>query len=577
MARSSYQPKREKTPVASSDPLEVGLVFNVRPCGTCDFFWPSKPEDQPYGPFPLVDFNPTTAPVEGDGDPPADESASKAWLKVTTVDPGFPNSEVMDGCRKAPIMTIGINPNLTAFSPGRTGAAWAYPDFKSSDAQGTTGTSEWEKYAAYYRYRTVYQERFAFDDLRPYLLDEGRVLAEKDGHITSVSRTSSDPNFNVTVRYDGDAKDTTIPLKRGLGEPRYVLLFDRHAPDDRFKKGDTIAARLAVPAGEELMLWQQQQGYYEQFEPSLRAFEDYLHRKGHTDAKLQIGEDVGQLDMVACASPHWSPDYLGGTAATEQTIINNCVSKNAFAMKQLVQTRPAVLYLVGESSYAMFNQAFGELIKRESDLPEHPADFAFTLFRDSCDSKQPTMFEFETEIDGQKFSMKTRLIVTPHFSYDTNFVPQFRLSRHDFDALQAKSPACATFLKTDKRIEFVASTYGFDAYQMADGSKDVLADIKKRFPDCLAALQASFYDPHQMMAGVMEDLYEEGRLTYRSGTASTTGYLERSVGSCQFCVNDHWKFPLGCPYRKNELTPPPAGFLARVAQQIVNTGKKVTS
>ena len=43
--------------------------------------------------------------------------------------PTFPDAEVMDGCRKAPIMTIGINPNLTAFAPGSTGASWCYPSF----------------------------------------------------------------------------------------------------------------------------------------------------------------------------------------------------------------------------------------------------------------------------------------------------------------------------------------------------------------------------------------------------------------------------------------------------------------
>jgi hypothetical protein len=50
----------------------------------------------------------------------------------------------MDGCRKAPIMTIGINPNLTAFAPGRAGASWCYPDF--SDASGGDAAT---KYAYY--------------------------------------------------------------------------------------------------------------------------------------------------------------------------------------------------------------------------------------------------------------------------------------------------------------------------------------------------------------------------------------------------------------------------------------------
>ena len=114
MARKEYDPKRQKKPAEPKDPIEVALVFNVRPCGTCDFFWPEDPAHQPYGPFPVFDFQSNTP----EGGPPKDSPKDYPWMKVTTREPSFPNGEVMDGCRKAPIMTIGINPNLTAFSPG---------------------------------------------------------------------------------------------------------------------------------------------------------------------------------------------------------------------------------------------------------------------------------------------------------------------------------------------------------------------------------------------------------------------------------------------------------------------------
>jgi hypothetical protein len=365
MARTEYDPKRQKKPADSNDPLEVALVFNVRPCGTCDFFWPENPADQPYGPFPVFDFQSDTP----EGGPPKDDPQAYPWLKVTTREPSFPNGEVMDGCRKAPIMTIGINPNLTAFSPGTMGTSWAYPVFSSDD-----GTDAWTKYAYYYRYRSVYQERFEFDIIKNYLLKDGQVIAEKDGQIVGADRPSSDPSYRLTVHYNEDKEDTIIPLERKLGEPRYVLLFNRGEPGNVFKKGDVIAAKLEVPAGEELSLWQEQIGYYEQFVPSLSAFTEYLKGKGSTDANLLIGEDVAQLDMVACASPHWNPNFLGNKES-EQTIINNCVSTNAWAMKQLVQTRPAVLYLVGESSFNMFKRAFGNLIHRDPPLPTHPGSF----------------------------------------------------------------------------------------------------------------------------------------------------------------------------------------------------------
>ena len=150
-------------------------------------------------------------------------------------------------------------------------------------------------------------------------------------------------------------------------------MFNTEGKDSTFKKGDVIAATLDLPAGEDLMMLQQQIGYYGRFVPTLVAFTEFLKSKGHKDADLHIGEDVGQLDVVACAAPHWNPDFLGGKES-KTTIINNCVSTNGWSIKQPVQTRPAMLYLVGESSYDMFRQAFGNLIHRDTPLSFPPGD-----------------------------------------------------------------------------------------------------------------------------------------------------------------------------------------------------------
>jgi len=558
----TYNPTRQKSPKPSEDPLEVSLVFNVRPCGTCDFFWPEDPASQPYGPFPSFDFE--SDMPEGQ---PAKDRDAYAWLPVKTREPSFPNGEVMDGCRKAPIMTIGINPNLTAFSPGRTGAAWAYPSF--TDA---AGTDAWTKYAYYYRYRSVYQERFDLEKLEPFFEKEGRITAEKAGKVVSATRASSDPSFELVVRYEGDSADTKIPLERSLGAPRYVLLVDRSGPASEFAAGDLLAVRLNVPAGKELELWQQKIGYYEQFVPTLDQFSAFLREKKHA-VTLAIGEDVCQLDMVACASPHWNPAFLGGTKKSEDTVIDNCVVRNAWAVKQLVQTRPAVLFLVGESSYSMFRRAFGAYIKREYPLSLHPSDGAFTLFRETLSEKYPCTFEFSTEIDGSTYSLQTRLIVTPHFSYDTNFMPQIRLSKKAWAALREKDPACAKFLEDDPRIQFENAKWGDVAFLIEKDADAVLEELEREFPDAYPELMHEFYDPHKQMAEVLEQLYDAGKLSVSESGHPKQPRLERTEGSCRFCVNQHWTFPLGCPYGKPDEPEPPTGFLDKVAAQLVAGGR----
>jgi hypothetical protein len=121
-----------------------------------------------------------------------------------------------------------------------------------------------------------------------------------------------------------------------------------------------------------------------QMVPVLTAFESFLKEKGHARAQLKIGEDVGQLDMVACASPQWGPQWLGGTSQSMHTIISNCVHKNAWALKQLVQTRPAIVFLVGQASWDMFRQSFGHLIRSKATLPTLPEDGPLVAHQNRC-------------------------------------------------------------------------------------------------------------------------------------------------------------------------------------------------
>jgi hypothetical protein len=116
-------------------------------------------------------------------------------------------------------------------------------------------------------------------------------------------RPNDSPAYDIRVLYDGDSEVSSIHLPGKVGQPPYVVLFDL---DTKFAKGDVIAAKLCVPSGKKVEVYDQPISYYTRMLPILAGFETHLKKKGHADAKLSVGEDVGQLDMVACASPHWA-------------------------------------------------------------------------------------------------------------------------------------------------------------------------------------------------------------------------------------------------------------------------------
>jgi len=561
----AYNPPRQLKPQPSSDPLEVSLVFNVRPCGTCSFFWPDDPTQQPYGPYTAYDFvsnTPATAPA------PAGAS-SFPWLTGVTRPPVFPNAEVMGGCRKAPIMTLGINPNLTAFLPGQTGASWCYPDFSNAG-----GTDPWTKFAYYYRYRSTCQEHFALEQINQWLAAAGRIVAEAAGVVVGAERTSEAPSYNIKIKYDTESASRTIPLTSTVGEPPYVLLFNPEPPANRFQKGDILAARVNAPVGQSATVYAQQIGYYEQFVPTLSQFEGFLQANGHASITLAMGEDVGQLDMVACASPHWGPQWLGKATAAENAVIQNCVSTNAWALKQLVQTRPAVLFLVGEASYSMFQNAFGKLITADPPLPATPEDGAFTLLRATTDASHPCRFEFSTTIGGTAYALSTRLVVSPHFSYNSNFVPQFRIRPADWQSFEQQYPQAASYLQHNAQFQYSPpnQTSPLVVITIPRSSAAALAAFQQQFTAAAAQLMPAYYDAHAMMESVLENLYQAGQLSVVANPQGGT-YLARTAGPCVFCVNAHWSFPLGCPYGKPDETALPVGFLEQVAQEMVQQGK----
>jgi hypothetical protein len=185
----------------------------------------------------------------------------------------------------------------------------------------------------------------------------------------------------------------------------------------------------------------------------------------------------------------------------------------------------------------------------------------------------PDGIKLDVEVDGRRYQCTTRLVITPHFSYNTNFLPQYRLSPADWDSFAKAQPACVAAMPDNAYDLLPVDPKYPNAYRVLQLSGDPekaahsRAWLQQHYAEAAKVLEPHYYDPHAIMAGVLDDLYAKGTLTWGNG------YLARSSGPCRFCVNDHWQLPLGCPYGKPAEPALPAGFLERVAERIVATGK----
>src|ERR1019366_5085623 len=119
--------------------------------------------------------------------------------------------------------------------------------------------------------------------------------------------------------------------------------------------------------------------------------------------------------------------------------------------------------------------------------------------------------------------------------------------------------------------------YGYVAVRLSgdpDKAAAARAWLEQQFLAASETLRSSYYDANAMMASVLDDLYRQGKLAW-TDRDDGIGYLTRTEGSCQFCVNRHWRFPGECRYGKDKIQPPPPDFLEHVAEKIVATGKPV--
>jgi len=118
-------------------PVEVELIYEVMPCNALRYAQEPIELTHPctyfrkWGSYHSYDYPLTGAPQT----PGIQQDAG--YVGRANLVP-----EVLSGCRKAPILSLGINPNLPAFWPGKMNSV--YPLFDT-----------YQQYAHYFRYRSV--------------------------------------------------------------------------------------------------------------------------------------------------------------------------------------------------------------------------------------------------------------------------------------------------------------------------------------------------------------------------------------------------------------------------------------
>lgn len=534
--------KKEKNDL----PVEVKLVNDVKSCRTCKWFWGGIP---PYGPYPSYGWDKTYPEEAGKTLPQeAGHMDPIKWMETGAAGYKLIDPAVMHGCRKAPIMTIGINPNLTSYFASTDGARWAYPHL-DDDA----------KYAYYYRQQTIFQESLDIDLIRESIVPGTEVKAEKAGWVIDAARSTDHRWLLLTLFYEGEEEETQIEL---AWEPsaRYVFFYDRvrdrtakPAGKPAFKKDAVIAGILKAPDNLKAQVYENAVGYYQRFINVLDRFKK-MAGGDLAGADLRIGEDVQQNDMIACASPGWSSTY---DIPTER-ITQNCVIRHGFVVSQLLQSQPKALVIVGGSSLAMFARVFGPYM----DLDWQGKDI-YQLLKETTEKKR------YLTIDIGKISFKTRIITCPHFSYWQNFAEQSRFSAEAWAAFQKDFKSDYEVLQDAGKVQ--APGYNDVVAVRIEGKDDRIKD--KITAAGWAVIMAYYYDPFEMMASALLQMYEAGELTYDK----EKNRLSRSQGGCRYCVNELWKFPEGCAYQKDKEKAVKPGKVELAMTKIIEEAKKLTA
>ncbi|MCH3917275.1 MAG: hypothetical protein LKE40_07405 [Spirochaetia bacterium] len=500
-------------------PVEVSLVNEVKKCNDCPWFWGGIP---PYGPYPAIDWKGLLPKGLCCSQPSSSETTPVKWTEADAVGDRLPEPAVLKGCRKAPIMTLGINPNLGAYFAGPGGAVRCYPSFARA-----------ANYAYYYRHASVFQECLDEGTIHSWIVEGTELKARSDGWLVAVERGTDHRWLCLTVRYVGEKTPVYYEMTWEPGMRAVVLtavsredIVESGTP--AFSKGTVLAAKIQSKPKAGVPVYVTGSGYYLRLLPVLA---ECKRRFGLPDTApdFSIGEDISMYDMVGCASPGWSDKY----DIPRSSIAARCVGEKDYVLRQLLQSRPAVLLLVSTSALEMFTQSFADKGGHLTFSAENRD--VYDLLKETCLRCHYFIYE------NGDVSYRARVIVTPHFSYAENFVPHARFSRDAWKGFCTEFPCDAQVLESGGRIGQVTRN---DMVPIGIRKDD---PIESKL-GCAAwqILISRFYDPYGLIADALSDEYRKGTLVIDS----PSGHLQRTNGPCAFCKNSTWHFPEGCPYGK---------------------------
>lgn len=494
-------------PTAAVTPL-VDRTRSLRGCRKCDAFWGNTA----YGPFVQI------GPVEEDG---------RAQIR------GFshPEPATLYGCRKAPIMLIGINPNLPGHfivprsrdaADRRGGSYRVMPHFASDLA-----------YATHYRHRPPPSKDLIDPaELEALLATHGQITATGDGQLVPDDgemggsyRVAGQRRVRLAIKYDDSER---IDLREVTWQRDESFAIVR----GRFRKGEVIAGLLTADAiGKRVKAVDTGSaasgaGYYDRAERLLRAVQTML-----PGAKLELGEDMSLHDAVACASPQWNAREF----AIDQ-VRSRCVEDMRWMHQDLIECAPEVVVLAGRTALALFAQpAEGRLSTALEALPERAG---------GRDGLFATVAEkglwWTYRVSGTERTV--RVIVAPHFSYRSNFRPHCYFSETDWSEFSYRHGSVARRLEAEARVEGVFGT--LDKQVNIEQADNLWPQVERADMAAAMSMRKRWIEPFEFLAEAVVDGLRERGVKLAEGT----GRLTRSRDGCDFCENAHWTLGAGCAY-----------------------------